>query len=75
MTFHMMDRLLARALNLTVMGLIVASAIGALVLGYRGLLRIVGSHPGDGVAPLVLGIGLAVLCIALCRHRHELADS
>jgi hypothetical protein len=71
----MIDRLLSRTLNLAVMGLIVASAIGALVLGYRGLLRIVGSHPTDGFAPLLVGIGLAVLCIALCRHRHELADS
>ena len=71
----LMDRLLARTLNLTVMGLIVASAAGALLLGYRGLLRVVGSRPGDGVVLLVLGVVLTVVCILLCRHRHELADS
>ena len=71
----MIDRLLSRTLNLAVMGLIVASAIGALILGYRGLLRIVGSHPIDGFVPLLVGIGLTIFCITLCRYRHELADS
>jgi len=71
----MMDRLLARALSLTVMTLIVTSAIGALLLGYRGLLRVLGSRPGDGVGALVVGVGLAALCFVLCRHRHEIADS
>ena len=71
----MMDRLLARALSITVMSLIVAAAIGALLLGYRGLFQIVSSRPGDGVGPLAAGVGLAVVCFVLCRHRHELADS
>jgi hypothetical protein len=71
----MIDRLLARTLNFTVMALIVASAIGALLLGYRGLFRLVGSRPEEGVAPLVCGVGLAAGCFMLCRHRHELADS
>ena len=73
--FEMIDRLLARTLSLTVMGLIVASAIGALLLGYRGLFQLVGSHPEQGVAPLVSGAVLTVGCFLLCRHRHELADS
>jgi uncharacterized membrane protein (UPF0136 family) len=71
----MIDRFLSKTLNLTVMGLIVASAAGALLLGYRGLLRVVGSRPEDGVVLLVLGVILAVVCVLLCRHRHELADS
>ena len=71
----MMDRLLSRTLNVTVMGLIVASALGALLLSYRGVLAVVSSRPGDGVAALVIGVALAVVCVFLCRHRHELADS
>ena len=71
----MIDRFLARTLNLTVMGLIVATAVGALLLGYRGLLRVVGSKPQDGLVLLVLGVVLAIVCVLLCRHRHELADS
>lgn len=71
----MIDRLLARTLSWTVMGLIVAAAMGALLLGYRGLLRIVGSRPEEGVGPMALGVILATICIGLCRHRHELADS
>ena len=71
----MLDRLLARTLNLTIMALIVATAVGSLLLGYRGLLQLVGSRPGDGLAPLTLGVGLTVACFMLCRHRHELADS
>ena len=71
----MIDRFLSRTLNLTVMGLIVATAAGALLLGYRGLLRVVGSRPADGVVLLVLGVVLAIVCVLLCRHRHELADS
>ena len=71
----MMDRLLARTLNLTVMTLIVATAVGALLLGYRGLLQVFGSRPDDGVAAVVVGVALAGICFMLCRHRHELADS
>ena len=71
----MMDRLLARTLNVTVMTLIVASAVGALLLSYRGLLRLLGSRPEDGVGAVVAGIGLAAVCVMLCRHRHEIADS
>ena len=71
----MMDRFLARTLNFTVMSLIVASAVGALLLGYRGLLRVFSSRPEEGVGAMVAGVGLAAVCIMLCRHRHELADS
>jgi len=71
----MMDRFLSRTLNFAVMGLIVASALGALLLGYHGLYRFVTSRAEDGVGAVVVGIGLAVLCFVLCRHRHELADS
>ena len=71
----MMDRLLARTLSLTVMTLIVASAVGALLFGYRGLLRVLGSRPEEGVGAVAIGVGMAAVCFMLCRHRHELADS
>jgi hypothetical protein len=71
----MMDRLLARTLNLAVMGLIVASAAGALVLGYRGLFLMVTSRPEQGLAHAGLGMMLGAGCYLLCRHRDELADS
>ena len=71
----MFDRLLTRTLSLTVMALIVATAVGALLLSYRGLLRLIGSRPEDGAASVVLGVTLGVVCLVLCRHRHELADS
>ena len=71
----MMDRLLSRALNYSVMGLIVSSALGALLLGYNGLFRAVTGRFEEGIVALAVGLGLAVLCFMLCRHRHELADS
>ena len=71
----MIDRLLARTLNLAVMGLIVAAAAGALVLGYRGLFLMVTSRPEQGLTHAGLGVMLGAACYLLCRHRHELADS
>ena len=71
----MLDRLLARSLNFAVLGLIVSSAVGALLLCYRGLFRVVSKRPEEGVVVIALGVGLAIVCLMLCRHRHELADS
>ena len=71
----MMDRLLARFLNWTVMTLIVAAATGSLLLGYRGLFRLVSNDAEAGMVWLFSGVLLGVGCFLLCRHRHELADS
>lgn len=71
----MMDRILVHALNLTVMTLIIATAIVSLLLGYRGLFRLVSDDAEAGMVWLFSGITIGVGCYLLCRHRHELADS
>jgi hypothetical protein len=71
----MMDRILARTLNLSVMSLIVAAATASLLLGYRGLFRLVTNHVEAGMVWLFIGVLLGVGCYLLCKHRHELADS
>lgn len=71
----MMDRILTRALNYSVMALIVATATASLLLGYRGLFRLVSNDAEAGMVWLFSGVALGVGCYLLCRHRHELADS
>ena len=71
----MMDRILTRALGVTVMSLIVATATASLLLGYRGLFRLVSNDAEAGMVWLFSGVALGVGCYLLCRHRHELADS
>jgi hypothetical protein len=71
----MMDRLLSRALSFSVMTLIVATATASLMLGYRGLYRLVSNDVEAGMVWLFSGVALGIACYLLCRHRHELADS
>jgi len=71
----MMDRILSKTLNGSVMTLIVGTAIGSLLLGYRGLFRLVCNDPETGIIWLFAGIAMGAGCFLLCRHRHELADS
>lgn len=71
----MMDRILIRALSVSVMALIVATATASLLLGYRGLFRLVSNDAEAGMVWLFSGLALGVGCYLLCRHRHELADS
>jgi hypothetical protein len=71
----MMDRILTKTLNCSVMTLIVGTAIGSLLLGYRGLFRLVSNDPETGMIWLFSGIAMGIGCYLLCRHRHELADS
>ena len=71
----MLDRILSKTLNLTVMTLIVATASASLVIGYRGLYRLVSNDAEAGMVWLFGGVALGVGCYLLCRHRHELADS
>jgi len=68
-------RILAKTLNGSVMTLIVGTAIGSLLLGYRGLFRLVCNDPETGMIWLFAGIAMGFGCMLLCRHRHELADS
>jgi hypothetical protein len=71
----MMDRILSRTLNLSVMALICVTATASLLLGYRGLYRLVSNDMEAGMVWLFSGVALGVGCYLLCRHRHELADS
>lgn len=71
----MMDRILSKTLSATVMALIVATASASLVVGYRGLFRLVSNDAEAGMVWLFSGVALGVGCVLLCRHRHELADS
>ena len=71
----MMDRILSRTLNFSIMALIVATSSASLMLGYRGLYRLVSNDVEAGMVWLFSGVVLGVGCYLLCRHRHELADS
>ena len=71
----MMDRILSRSLSFLVMTLIVATATASLMLGYRGLYRLVSNDVEAGMVWLFSGVALGIGCYLLCRHRHELADS
>ena len=71
----MMDRILIRALSVSVMALIIATATASLLIGYRGLFRLVSNDAEAGMVWLFSGVALGVGCYLLCRHRHELADS
>lgn len=70
----MMDRILAKTLTGTVMTLIVAAAVAALVFGYRGIYLLATIEVEAGMAWLVSGVTLGIACYVLCRHRNELAD-
>ena len=71
----MMDRILTKTLNASVMTLIVGTAIGSLLLSYRGLFRLVSNDAETGMIWLFAGVAMGAGCFLLCRHRHELADS
>ena len=71
----MMDRILHKTLSFAVMTLIVATATASLLIGYRGLFRLVSNDAEAGMVWLFGGVVLGVGCYVLCRHRHELADS
>jgi hypothetical protein len=71
----MLDRILTKTLNYSVMSLIVSTATGSLLVGYRGLFRLVSNDVEAGMAWVFAGAALGVSCYLLCRHRHELADS
>ena len=71
----MMDRLLARTLNGSILCLIVSTATGSVLLFYRGVFQLMTRQTEPGAGSVLLAAVLAVGCVLLCRHRHELADS
>ena len=68
----MMDRLLVYTLQLTIVGLICACAIGSLIAGYQGFLMLLTRQTGGGWIALSLGLG--IFSYQLCRHRNDLVD-
>ncbi len=70
----MMDRLLVTLLNLTVVTLITAVAAASLILGYSGLLLLLGAHFVGGSAYMTAATGFALGALVLVRNRNDLVD-
>lgn len=59
---------------MTIMSLIVATAMGALVLLYSGLFKFIAREFEGGGAVVGAGILLGVACWGLCKHCDDLID-
>ena len=70
----MMDRLLSTTMNFTVMALITATAGGALVLGYWGLVELCNGHASGGGFAVFAALGPAALAVKLAQYKNDLAD-
>jgi len=70
----MMDRLLAKLLNLTVVTMIAAVAAGSLIFGYGGLMQLLGAQAVGGAIQLLAATGFGLAVAALLRHRSDLID-
>jgi hypothetical protein len=70
----MLDRLLSSALWITVMGLIMFTAGGSLLVGCRGLFGLFAGHYPAGVGMLCGGVLLGGTSYYLCRYCNDLID-
>ena len=70
----MMDRIVNGALWVLVMALIAISAMGALLLSYRGLFDLCAQRISTGTAELCAGTFIGVASYLLARHANDLMD-
>ena len=70
----MVDRMIQRVTWLTVMGLIAATACGALLLGYRGLYQLCLKNISAAAILIVPGIILAIASYLMARCGNDLID-
>ena len=70
-----LDRILARTLNVAAIGLICAAGALSILIGYSGVLNLLAASVGRAAAQLIAAMLLGVVACRLARHRHELADS
>lgn len=70
----MLDRVLRGLLWTTVMGLISACAVGSLLLGYGGLMRLIGGDSAGGGGMMAGGLAAAGVAWGLCRNANDLMD-
>jgi hypothetical protein len=70
----MIDRMIQRAMWLTVMGLIAAAAIGALILCYRGIYELCSRNLAVAAALIAPGVGLAIGSYLMARCGNDLMD-
>ena len=69
----MLDRLIAATTNVTVIGVISASAVTSLVLGYWGLVQVCNGTPAGGAAVAAALLPGALACTG-ARYRQDLVD-
>ena len=69
----MMDRLLICTLQLTIVGMICACAIGSMIAGYHGLLQLIGGQVAGG-GWVAFAVILGVVTYQLSRNRNDLVD-
>lgn len=70
----MQDLLLARSLRYTILLVICAVTVAALLLGYRGMLELIAGDYRTGGIGLGWGIGSAAAALLLIRYREDLID-
>ncbi len=70
----MIDRILARALWLTIIGLITAAATAGLLLCFRGIVLACGNQLHTGGMAMGVGAALTVIAYLLARHGDDLMD-
>jgi hypothetical protein len=69
----MLDRLIAAATNLTVVGVIAAAGVTSLVLGYWGLVQVCNGMP-TGAAAMAAALLPAALACKGAVYRNDLVD-
>lgn len=70
----MMDRVLEITMNLTVVGLIAATAGGSLFLGYWGLVELFNGNAGVGGCAVFSSLAPAIGALKLARYKNDLVD-
>jgi hypothetical protein len=69
----MMDRFLTLTMNLTIVGLIALTGVGALLAAYWGLFELLNLRPAGGVA-VAFGVAVAVVSYKMAKYRNDLVD-
>lgn len=70
----MLHRLVTATLNLTIVGMISAATVGALLAGTWGLLKICNGGTAAGSLALAASLAPAVAAYHMALNRNDLAD-
>ena len=70
----MQDALLTRTLRYTILALISAISLGALILSYNGLFELLGAEYRAAGMKLGWGLGAGIAALLLIRYRGDLIE-